>query len=697
MSNRRRNHAAVVRCVAVTVLCCSLALAAQSSPQSQRLTEATRLLETKGDYLGAIAVLQEVAKGPDHAVAGRALLLLGEAYERLGRDGARQVYEQLLRDYRDQPQLTAEARARLARLTTAMQAAAAASPTMRQLWTQRFSVLGPLSPDGRWIPAFDSTAGALVLLNTATLQPTTVTPEPRVRSDGDQPSAAAVSPTGSRIAYGWGSSSSPNTWVGEIRVIGVNGAGQRTVLSENGADLSVIGWSPNGRDVFASRSYDDQTSDLLRVAVDTGAVTQLKHLPATPFGVSLSPDGRRIAYDAPQTPSTAKRDIVILDVGTSRERIVGQHLANDTYPVWHPDGHRLVFVSDRAGTPGLWLVTAADTAAPSEPSLIMADTGSIEPHSVSADGSIYMGHWVGLPDVYVSSLDRATNRWSAPATVARKVIGNNYFSAWSPDSRWIVLTSRRGGQRVFDRGTHTLVFHDMVTNDERELTPDVPGALAWPAWSPDGRSLMVVSNSQHGLYRVDTATGAVSTLVAVDPAAGMFTRSAWMPDGRHILFKYAAALSLRNLDTEEERVPYEAPTGSTTWNAVPSPDGHLLAAATRGKLTERFIQVGPVDGGPFRTVMTVPPPELLEVAGWTPDGLEVVVTRTTMVGGRQQGALWSVPVAGGAPRELGVAMARLRDARLSPDGQRVSFTAGDSVLENWVLDNALRARATARR
>src|SRR4051794_18618234 len=52
----------------------------------------------------AIALYQRVARqaGPDRALAARALLAVGRAYETLGRTEARVAYERLLRDYGDQ-------------------------------------------------------------------------------------------------------------------------------------------------------------------------------------------------------------------------------------------------------------------------------------------------------------------------------------------------------------------------------------------------------------------------------------------------------------------------------------------------------------------------------------------------------------------------------------------------------------------
>jgi len=687
-------RATLVKCVALAVLCCSLVVGAQPRTQSQRLQDAIRLLETKGDYLGAITLLQEVAKGPDRAVSAKAYLALGDVYEKLGRDGARQAYEKLIRDYeKDFPVQAAEARTRLARLAAAARRAAPTGPTVSLLASDRYSVIGPVSRDGQSMPAVEQ--GNVGLLNPTTGDFHVVVPKGTVGDDAD-PCCAAVSPDGSRLAISWTTSPGQNIQVGQIDVIGVKGAVRRTILREKGVSFDVVGWAPDNRSLVATRSPDAaDTTDILLVAADTGATSLLAQLAESPYGISLSMDGQHVAYDLQAPTGQPQRDIAVLDVQTRRQRIVVDSPSDDTSPAWHPDNQRLVFVSDRTGAPGLWEVAISDSANPSEPSIVHENMGPIEAPSVSASGVLYYAQWIGGADVYASSLDRTTGRWSAPRRVARRFVRNNYFSGWSPDSRWLALTSRRGGYRVFKPGTHTLVLHDMTTHEEREFVPQVPAGLAWPSWSPDGRSVMVVSNWRQGVYGVDAGTGATTHLAEREPAVGAFVRPIWMPDGRGFVFTpRLASVALYTVETKQERVVYESPAGVGLSNALPSPDGRLVAVAEGGKLAPWSVRIVPVDGGEARAVATVPLNEVMWVAGWMPDGKTLVVIRHPEVG---QASLWSVPVAGGALTPLGIQMKGLRDARLSPDGQHVSFTAGYDSRVTKVLENALLPRPAVKR
>ena len=85
----------------------------------------------EGDLKGAIEQYKKIAQGEDRSVAARALIRLAECYQKLGDAQAKTVYERLVREFGDQKDAVAIARARLARDTAA--AAPAATTTQRVL------------------------------------------------------------------------------------------------------------------------------------------------------------------------------------------------------------------------------------------------------------------------------------------------------------------------------------------------------------------------------------------------------------------------------------------------------------------------------------------------------------------------------------------------------------------------------------
>jgi Tol biopolymer transport system component len=118
-----------------------------------------------------------------------------------------------------------------------------------------------------------------------------------------------------------------------------------------------------------------------------------------------------------------------------------------------------------------------------------------------------------------------------------------------------------------------------------------------------------------------------------------------------------------------------------------SPDGSSLAYSFFERATKAHrVMVREISGGSEREVFRVQAPRALVERGsldWTPDGRHLVVVES---GSRDRvPRLWSVPLAGGEPREI----MRFQDLiypRLHPDGRRLLLRGGESVGEVWVLE-----------
>ena len=87
-------------------------------------------------------------------------------------------------------------------------------------------------------------------------------------------------------------------------------------------------------------------------------------------------------------------------------------------------------------------------------------------------------------------------------------------------------------------------------------------------------------------------------------------------------------------------------------------------------------------------------PERIVLAGWTPDGMTLLVLRWTQSSPdspapTRSTTLWRVPVGGGAPVSTGITMEALRDVSVNPDGRRIAFNVGFKLAEEWVMENLL--------
>jgi tetratricopeptide (TPR) repeat protein len=82
--------------------------AVKYSPEAAKKVESV-----DGDLKGAIERYKTLAQNNDRAVAARALVRLAECYRKLGEADARAVYERVVREFADQVESAAAARARL--------------------------------------------------------------------------------------------------------------------------------------------------------------------------------------------------------------------------------------------------------------------------------------------------------------------------------------------------------------------------------------------------------------------------------------------------------------------------------------------------------------------------------------------------------------------------------------------------------
>ena len=79
---------------------------------------------------------------------------------------------------------------------------------------------------------------------------------------------------------------------------------------------------------------------------------------------------------------------------------------------------------------------------------------------------------------------------------------------------------------------------------------------------------------------------------------------------------------------------------------------------------------------------------------WTPDGGHLLFAKRR----NEATELWRIPVEGGEPENLGLAMGKIEHLSIHPDGRRIAFTgpgpsSGDEV---WVMENILPTSTVSR-
>lgn len=643
----------------------------------------------EGQIEEAIRIYERIVKeyASDRALAARALVQMGRCYERLGKIDAKHTYERVVREFADQKASAAEARARL--IEIARMPAAPAGPSSRRVWAgPGVDLEGAPTADGRYLTFVDWETGDLAVRDLSSGAHRRLTKNPLMMNATGFANASAPSPDGTRVAYAWFNNAADAF---ELRVIGMDGTGEQVIYSRQFEYVLRVAWMPDARSVAIAYKRADGAHQLAIASLADGTLRPLRTFDWRSVArISVSPDGRYLAYDFPPREDSPNRDLFVLAIDGSAGATLVEHGANDLLPIWAPDGRHILFVSDRTGTPGLWAVPVTNGRAAGAPRMIQP-IGNLVPLGFSGSGSLYYGLGNGSVDVYLAALDPVTGRIvGEPRPAALRILGANSRPDWSFDGRFLAYQSDRvpGG----GIGTRILSILSMDSGAERELAPAL-NYFQRPRWSPDGRTLLVTGNppsGRQGLYAVDAEKGSISLFALAEPNVSLYGHS-WSSDGSALFFttsdERGPFIASRNNRTGEVRELYRPPSGSTAGDPASSPDGRWLAFREGNNPTT--VKIMSMSGGAAREIAKVAPPDAIPGFGglnWTRDARHLLFVRAS--GPRQETReLWRAAVDGGALERTGLVMRGLRDVRLHPDGRQVAFTAGEGSDEVWVLEN----------
>jgi Tol biopolymer transport system component len=339
---------------------------------------------------------------------------------------------------------------------------------------------------------------------------------------------------------------------------------------------------------------------------------------------SLSADGRMVAFvsEAGGTPQVWIKNLA---TGDPVQLTVGDIPASR--PRWSAQGDRIVY--SRAGS-GIWSVASRG----GEPRQIISDGRNAD---LSRDGQRLVFERAG--EVFITGTDRSDPRVVWPLTRRLNPYYGDSWPTFSPDGKSIALF-------VTEEGRYGDYWILPLNGDEaRRVTWDFQEGGA-PAWTPDGKSLVLRSSraGSANLWRVAIAGGTPEQLTS---GAGEDLDPVVSPDGRTVLFanvKRTWEVTVQDIHSGIQRTLLAKRTPLVFPRF--SPDGRRIAIASRNSRGETHLFVMDADGSNLRPV-TEGAGELNIMPQWGIDGdtLYFYQVRPTQTFRR-------VSVSGGASREI---------------------------------------------
>jgi len=339
---------------------------------------------------------------------------------------------------------------------------------------------------------------------------------------------------------------------------------------------------------------------------------------------SISPDNSEIAF-------VSGGDIWSVPLAGGDAHLLVAHPANESRPLYSPDGKWLAFTSTRTGNGDVYALNLTNGALKRltyDDAFEQVEAWSPDSHWVYFSGS---SHDIsGMRDIYRVRTDGGT-----PMPVSDDRYLSEFFAAPAPDGKQVAFTARgiASGQWWRDGHSHIdeseiWVLKDAATHSYERLVEGGAKNL-WPMWAPDGHTLYFMSDrSGHENIWTMAVGGQAHALTRFE--SGRVLWPSISRDGRYIVFERNFGIwlldpkggSAREVNIRLRGAPAAASVVHRKFSdnieeMALSPDGKKVAFIVHGEVFAASAK----DGGDAARVTNTAAPEMQVT--WAPDNKRI--------------------------------------------------------------------------